>query len=252
MTVRTFFRAGIYFLVTYVTAIPRIVYRVSLSPVVDPKGAQIFMHQVLNAIDVENDDPCLCSVDAQDLFDARGDIQIVGPYYLRRESDTRILLELACLGYVVKHLNPKLVFEIGTYIGRTTRLFALNSRGDCNIITLDLPQSSVMHDVGADYHNTVEASRIHQLYGDSRTFDFSHWFNKCDFVWVDACHDYDYVISDSRNALKLCRSGGWIGWHDYRHSAWWSGVTRTVRSLRRDYPGLRHLRGTTIALLKKP
>ena len=66
---------------------------------------------------------------------------------------------------------------------------------------------------------------------------------------MDACHDYEYVVSDTQNALKLCRPGGWIAWHDYRHTAWWSGVTRYVREVHKSYPKIVHLRGTTIAVL---
>jgi hypothetical protein len=68
---------------------------------------------------------------------------------------------------------------------------------------------------------------------------------------VDANHDYEYVFSDTQNALKLVRPGGWIGWHDYHHSAYWSGVTRCIRELENKYTTLVHLRGTTIALLQK-
>jgi len=148
-----------------------------------------------------------------------GDIQIVGPYYARRSSDTRLLLELACLGYLAQNLRPQLVFEIGTFVGRTTRLLAVNSPPNCQIVTLALPAVLVKHDIGADYKRKAEAFRIQQVYGDSRTFDFTPWYGQCDFVWVDACHNYEYVVTDTQNALKLFRSGGWIGWHDYRHTA---------------------------------
>ena len=129
---------------------------------------------------------------------------------------------------------------------------ALNTSTDCEIITLDLPPSQVEHDVGIEFRNSSEASRIQQQFGDSRSFNFSPWYGKCDFVWVDACHDYAYVQSDTQQALQLCRPGGWICWHDYRHSAWWSGVTRCVRELSQQYPDIVHLRGTTIATVQKP
>lgn len=84
----------------------------------------------------------------------------------------------------------------------------------------------VKHEIGEAFKGTSENSKITQLYGDSREFDFSPWYGQCDFVWIDACHDY-------------------------RHSAWWSGVTRCVRQLQSKYPEIRHVRGTTIALLRK-
>ncbi|MCK4809725.1 MAG: class I SAM-dependent methyltransferase [Candidatus Omnitrophica bacterium] len=245
-------KAGAYLVKSYVTAMPRVIYRATFSLMFDPKGTQKFVHQILNAQDIETDDPILGSRDITELMNGGGDIQITGPYYARRSSDTRLLMELACLAYLAQNLHPKLIFEIGTFVGRTTRLLAVNIAPNSQIVTLDLPQEQVKQDIGVDYRNTTEASRIRQVYGDSRFYDFSAWHGKCDFVWVDACHDYDFVVSDTRNALNMCRPGGWIGWHDYRHTAWWSGVTRAVRELRFEYPGLRHVRGTTMALLKKP
>jgi hypothetical protein len=78
--------------------------------------------------------------------------------------------------------------------------------------------------------------------------DYSPWHGQCDFVWVDACHDYPVVVQDTRAALRLRHNRGWIAWHDYRHTTWWSGVTRAVRELARSHPGVRHIRGTTVAV----
>jgi SAM-dependent methyltransferase len=240
----------IHFARSYFAAIPRILYRTSLSPLIDPRGTQRFLDQVLNAIDLESDDPVLGSASIEDMIPGGGDVRIVGPYYSCGDGGTHILLEIASLAYLIKHLDPRLVFEIGTFKGRTTRLIAANSSKGCKIITLDLPQGNVAHQVGEDFHKTSEASRIQQVYGNSRIFDFSPWLGKCDFVWIDGCHEFEFVKSDTENSLKLTRPGGWIGWHDYHHSSWWSGVTGCVRALRKEYPHLVHLRGTTIVLLR--
>lgn len=238
---------------SYTAAIPRIIYRSSLSLLVDPRGAQSFVHQVLNAVDLEQDDPVLGSKTVEEIIDTKGaDIQIAGPYYSTRTSDARILLELATLAALVRCTQPRLIFEIGTFVGRTTRLFALNSPPDCRVVTLDLPQPAVKHVVGQDFQGTAEAVKITQVHADSRIADYSPWKAQCDIVWVDANHDYEFVLSDTNAAFSLCRPGGWIAWHDYRHSAWWSGVTQVVRRLKTRYPDLCHIRGTTIALLKMP
>jgi predicted O-methyltransferase YrrM len=245
--------AGAYHLArTYFTAVPSIVYRLSGSVLLDPKGTQSFLHHVLEGRDLQDDDPFLGSVDITDmipgfeLFDAK----IIGPFYSRRTSDTRSLLELASLAYLLQAIKPALIFEIGTFVGRTTRHFAVNSPDSCRVITLDLDQKNAAHQIGEGFVGKPEGSRITQLHGDSLTFDFSRWFKKCDFVWIDACHDYRYVEADTNTALRLVKPGGWIAWHDYRHSAWWSGVTRCVRNMYRSYPRIKHLRGTTIAILK--
>ena len=69
-------------------------------------------------------------------------------------------------------------------------------------------------------------------------------------VWVDACHDYEYVCRDTESALRIVAPGGWILWHDYRHTAWWSGVTRCLQQLKRKHQALFHVKGTTIAALQ--
>lgn len=166
---------------------------------------------MLNAQDLESDDPVLGSADITDLLMGdEVDVHIIGPFYSRRSSDTRLLLELASLAYLMKVLKPRIVFEIGTFIGRTTRLLAVNSPSTCRVLTLDLEPVHVKHEIGEAFKGMPESDKIKQLYGDSRAFDFSPWYDLCDFVWVDACHDYDYVVSDTQNALKLCRPGGWI------------------------------------------
>jgi len=254
MNAETVFSFSDHFFRTYMTAMPKILYRMGILPLINPKKSQHFIHQILNADDLETDDPVLGSINITDIFPNHSDgidINIIGSYYNKQSSDARILMELSSLAYLIKSLNPKMIFEMGTFVGRTTRLFAINSGSDCKIFTLDLPQIQVNHKIGEAFFNTKEAEKIIQLFGNSVTFDFSPWYGKCDFVWVDACHDYEYVVSDTDNALKICRPGGFIGFHDYRHTASWSGVTRTVRQIYAKFKNIRHLKGTTIALLKK-
>lgn len=239
MSLNSKLKAGSYLVKTYISAMPRIVYRSTFSLLLDPKGAQRFIHEVLNAQDLEFDDPILGSADITDLLKASilGDVQIVGPYYSQRSSDTRLLLELASLAYIMRALKPQLVFEFGTFVGRTTRLLAANSPSDCRIITIDLEPDHVKHEIGEAFKGTPENSKITQLYGDSREFDFIPWYGQCDFVWVDACHDYEYVVSDTKNAMRLCRGGvyglarlppyGLVVWCDSLCKAVTSGISRS-------------------------
>lgn len=59
--------------------------------------------------------------------------------------------------------------------------------------SLDLPPTLAKHTVGEEFRGCPEESKITKLVGDSRTFDYSPWNDTCDFVWVDACHDYAFV-----------------------------------------------------------
>lgn len=174
------------------------------------------------------------------------------------------LHELVIIAALTKRQEAERVFEIGTFEGRTTVNLAKNVPG-CHVFTLDLPpeQSSstsyVIEEADMQYvqkpasgHRIVEAglmSQVTQVYGDSGTFDFTPYERSMDIVFVDGAHSYDYVLNDSRIALKLIAPGGVVMWHDYRS---WDGVTRALNELRATEPAfrsLRHLHGTTLALL---
>ena len=255
MTIRSAAGSLMYLIQTYLTALPRVAYRSTLSLCLDPRGTQKFVHQVLNSQDLQTDDPILGSVEVTDWLPPppppNMPVTISGPYYRDVGGGIANLRELAILAYILRCLEPAIVFEIGTFRGLTTSLLATNSPNSCVVYTLDLPQEQVSHDVGEAFREHSCRRQIVQLFGDSMAFDFSPWYNRCDFVLVDGCHDYPFVASDSLNALQMCRPGGVIAWHDYRHTAWWSGVTRFVRELRDEYPTLVHLRGNTIAALRK-
>ncbi|MBI3880765.1 MAG: class I SAM-dependent methyltransferase [Verrucomicrobia bacterium] len=177
------------------------------------------------------------------------------------------LAELAVLNALCRACRPRELFEIGTFDGRTTLNLAANS--EANVFTLDLPagHATKFEVVGGDnkYVNkpasgarfTSEpncrlpaAQRITQLYGDSASFDFSPWHGRMDFVFVDGAHSHDFVMNDSRVALKLLRSGGGvIVWHDY---GVWPDVAVALEDLLKEQPALplRHVRGTSLVVAR--
>lgn len=128
-------------------------------------------------------------------------------------------------------VKPQSIFEFGTFNGNTTYHLALNTPPETRLWTLNLPgpelEIAFTHSEedrrvvrqkersGERFHNTSEAARITQLFGDSARFDYSPYYGQMDFVLVDAGHDYPYVKSDTENALKMLGSTGWILWHDY-------------------------------------
>jgi hypothetical protein len=91
--------------------------------------------------------------------------------------------------------------------------------------------------------------RIQQVYGDSATFDFQTFEGRCDLVFVDGSHAYDYVRKDTETALRLCARPGVILWHDY---GVWEGVTRGLEEIEHEKRlGLKHLAGTSLVALKR-
>ena len=125
----------------------------------------------------------------------------------------------------------KKFFEIGTYLGETTWTVAA-SNPETDVYTLDLPSANAFHDLkyegtdpaiferwdrGITFHGTPEEDRIHQLFGDSATFDFSPYHGTIDVVYIDGSHSYTYVKNDTEAALKLLRPGGVIVWDDFMY-----------------------------------
>ena len=86
------------------------------------------------------------------------DDRLVLPAGLKDDSGTRID-ELLILAMVTKVLSPNRVFEIGTYNGRTTSIFALNAPQGATVFTLyQLPP-------GASIDGSRETSTSTRIYG---------------------------------------------------------------------------------------
>lgn len=144
------------------------------------------------------------------------------------------LPELLTLAAICRHTRPQFVFEIGTYTGSSTLVMAINIPDNTEIFTLDLEPSET---VGSAYRDTKYTARIHQLYGNSITFDYSDYLGKMDFVLVDADHSYECVKADSEKAFALLKPGGVIVWDDYRWldcHAECVGVTRFLNELQTE------------------
>ena len=166
--------------------------------------------------------------------------------------------DLYALLRVIRWIQPRRVFEIGTFQGVTTAHMAINC--DAEICTLDLPRDQAsevegysendLHllqrreEIGQAYRPFNSDSRVHQLFGDSRSFDYCPYLGLMDFVLVDACHLFDYVTSDSRIALRLLAERGVILWHDFGNSR---DVVRALRKMATTIP-IVHLEGTALAL----
>ena len=205
----------------------------------------------------------LPSVEVSELVPEDLPIQIREPI----EADGNIsLTEIAVISKLIKARQPATVFEIGTFDGRTTLNMAANSLPDARIYTLDLPNESKTElpiDPGEEKYIDKETSgarfigtdcepKITQLYGDSATFDFSPFHNTVDMIFVDGAHSYDYVLHDSRGALKLLRGGkGLILWHDY-DKIWWVGLTKALNELyaeQKQFKSVKHINGTSLVCL---
>jgi predicted O-methyltransferase YrrM len=165
------------------------------------------------------------------------------------------LLEAKILAASIRLLKPRTLFEIGTFNGASTVQLALNAPAEAVVHTVDLPENHPLrHDqanvdvvprrVGECYAKSGMASKIRQHYGDTAEFDFSPFAGQCDWIFVDAAHTYEYVASDTRNALRMLRKGGVIFWHDVNLA--FEGNCRALEEFAAKIPIVR-VRGTSLA-----
>ncbi len=166
--------------------------------------------------------------------------------------------DLYALLRVIRWLQPQRIFEIGTFQGVTTAHMAINCNAE--IFTLDMPRDVATDlkgytendralpqprdNIGHAYRAFNAAGNVHQLLGDSRTFDYTPYSGSIDLVLVDACHLFDHVISDSRNAFDLLGQRGVVLWHDFGTGR---DVVRALQVLAKQY-SIVHLEGTALAV----
>ncbi len=174
------------------------------------------------------------------------------------------LLELLCIAGLVTRHRPKRLFEIGTFDGRTSLNLIANAPQDARLWTLDLPPQDVENTVyrldegekafvrkiqsGSRFLSDPHRDRIVQIYADSGQYDPGELAGTMDMVFVDGSHTYDYVLSDTRLALRLLGRSGVIIWHDY--DSVWPDVTDALNGVYRDETRLNSLRsieGTSLA-----
>lgn len=160
--------------------------------------------------------------------------------------------------------NPSQILEIGTFMGHTTKLLAMNLP-QATIHTLDLPQEfdpSVdsnqeipkddfhlikKRSVGCQFTNTPYAARIHQHFADSAKWDYAS-IGKTQFFYIDGSHTYEYCKSDSEKCLATCEGGEMFVWHDCDNSH--PGVVRFILEWRQLGRNIYRIYGTPLAYWK--
>jgi len=153
-------------------------------------------------------------------------------------STSADMVQLCALAQILK---PKMIFEIGTYRGSSALQFAINAP-EADVYTLDLApnEASVLETTAADRSiiarrprdvGDFRGLRIHRLYGDSASFDFSPFHKSVDLFFIDGAHSYEYVRNDTLKALDCVKKGSVIAWHDYGRCGV-NGVSRWLNEFR--------------------
>ena len=155
-----------------------------------------------------------------------------------------LTLESAVVVALMKIIEPRAIFEFGTFTGYTTLLLAANSHCTTKVTTLDLPSSEIaLTDASLldfnDAHQNDQFLKQVALAGGAGYLDRapmeiqqrverihcnSHAFGPAsrgligtqDFILVDGGHDYATIKNDSEKAFEMCQSDSVVIWHDYQ------------------------------------
>ena len=157
-------------------------------------------------------------------------------------------------------LKSKKVLEVGTYDGNTALNMAANLEDGGQVVTIDLGEGEEselaleveerlrnvvdQRIVGEQFKDTPESARIRQVLGDSATLEWSKIGGPFDLAFIDGCHDYPYVVSDTKNVVSVMRPGGVVIWHDYTSMP---SVAKGVDEMAHLFDSLYAVKGTRLA-----
>ena len=154
-----------------------------------------------------------------------------------------LTLECAVICAILKIVNPKSIFEIGTFNGSSALLFARNTGEGTKVVTLDLPLEEIEIDLnkkldimdgyenddylkrefkhrGAYYIDRapeVAKKKIVQMFQNSLAFDpiLNGLEASQELVFIDGGHDYKTIKNDTEKSIIMSKKNSVILWHDY-------------------------------------
>jgi predicted O-methyltransferase YrrM len=148
-------------------------------------------------------------------------------------------VDLLFVSAMAKHRQARRLFEIGTYMGRTSYHLTHASEG-ATVTTVNLaPETDARWGpyLQVYFRGRERAKQIHQVWADSTQMDTTPYRGQMDFVFVDGDHSYEVVKADTFKAFEVMAPGGMIVWHDYAAKS--PGVYRFFEEFTRDRPVFR-------------
>lgn len=177
----------------------------------------------------------------------------------------RAAADLLTLAAVTRLMQPKRVFEIGTFDGRTASVFLMNAPAEATVMSLDLPQDFHPPDraeVEGMVHLDLELTqrrdlakyvrvyhledRFRQILCDSLDFDPEPYRGSVDLGFVDGAHGYAFVKNDTEKMATMMSESGLVFWHDYGGKGRFRPLARYLETLGRR-AGFFRVPGTILA-----
>lgn len=146
-------------------------------------------------------------------------------FEIKEDINERRLRDAEALGTIARNIQPAVCLDIGTSLGRSAALLAVNAP-QAQIFTINIPPEEAEAGEGGTLITVaLERERIGSYYRErglknitqilSNTATWNPNIGTIDLAFVDGCHDTEFVINDTKKILPYMRSGGFILWHDF-------------------------------------
>ncbi len=210
--------------------------------------------------DTESQFAAIDEVDLSDMIDSVS-IELDASY--QYEAGALPLNQLLIVLALLRYRQPKIVLEIGTFWGITTKAMGLNLPNS-TIHTVDLPldyvpgselESTFPKDdlhlirkrrVGDAFRNDPRCCNIIQHFADTAKWDFQ-LAKGATFFLIDGSHTYEYCKNDTIKALAVSGPRSLIVWHDCDRAH--PGVVSFLNELITAGHRVVRVRGTPLAIL---
>jgi len=185
------------------------------------------------------------------------------------DINSRKLRDAEVLSLVAANTKPGNMLDIGTHHGRSAARMAANSPQSA-VYTVNIPPEEydaggklktdcLSRDEIGSFYRSKNLSNIDQIYANTKTWIIPDHINNLSLVYVDGCHDREFVYSDTRLILNRVRPGGFILWHDctpiYRQNfSWIDEVMQGIERLLQENiiaGNILNVRNSWIGILKK-
>jgi len=128
--------------------------------------------------------------------------------FLYNSNDNSKNQQLKCIADIFDKIKPKYVLETGTESAMFC-YFVKCLVPDIKVVTFGMndghnPTGDHRSQKCTTYLNQIFNNYIEYIEGDSAlTLTAFNTKEQIDFAWIDGCHDYNFVMSDLTNCLRL-------------------------------------------------
>ena len=141
------------------------------------------------------------------------------------DVNLRRIRDAECIGTVVRNVNPGVCLDVGTGLGHSAALMAVNAP-EAQVYTVNIPPEEALSGKGGkaitdapdvekigSYYRERNLANITQILANTARWEPN--IGIIDVTFIDGCHDSEFVYNDTRKILKYMKPGGFVLWHDF-------------------------------------